>query len=109
MENYTLQNGEIWCEIPNVPISFEERQILINGNEQEKKELIDLINKKNELIPVKGKKLKKCKEIFDKYKPKLKETDVYKHISFDFATDGNIILGSYNYILNKMPNHILIN
>jgi hypothetical protein len=109
MQNYTLNNDEIWCLIPKVPISLEELQILSKGNDEEKKQLIAELNKKKELVRVKGKELKLCNEMYAKYKPKLNNNDSYKLISFDFSTDGIIFLGAYNYILNKRPIHIQIN
>lgn len=108
MKRYTSKNGLDWFLLPEVVLSEEQITIMKEGTEEEKAVVIEAINLAKAPIQLDGEELDFCLEVYAKYKPKVKEGDDYTFLSFDFASDGVVNLGSYNYKLNKNINNVIL-
>jgi hypothetical protein len=101
MKTYRAINESSWVEIPEVIVTQEELGILKNGTKKKIETLKeDIINRSNPIeIPVE--ELVDVLAIYDKYKPEIKEGDVYELISFDMVIRRDKIMGAYNYKVNN--------
>lgn len=108
MKRYKAINESSWVEIPEVVVTPEELGILKNGTKKKietlKKDIIDRGNPID--IPVE--ELVGVLAIYDKYKPDLKEGDVYELISFNMVVRREKIMGAYNYKLNNNIRNVIL-
>ena len=108
MKRYTSKNGIDWYVLPEVVLSEEQITVMKEGTEEEKAVVIEAINLAKEPVQLDSEELDFCLEVYAKYKPEFKEDDNYTFLSFDFASDGVLNLGAYNYKLNKNINNIIL-
>ena len=89
MKNFKLKDTEDnWKEIRPIQLTKAERDLLSDGENksQEKRTLQASLKGKREKLPIKKDK-DKATEIYNKYKPKLEETDIYEIIQMDLTID----------------------
>lgn len=108
MKRYTSKNGIEWFLLSNILLSEEQIEVMTNGTEEEKATVIEAINLAKEPKQLEGEELDFCVGIYTKYKPQVSEDDSYKFISFDFASDGIVNIGAYNYKLNRTINNVIL-
>jgi hypothetical protein len=108
MKRYTSKNEIDWYVLPEVVLSEEQITVMKERTEKEKAVVIEAINLAKEPVQLDGEELDFCLSVYAKYKPEVKEGDDYTFLSFDFASDGVVNLGAYNYKLNKNINNVIL-
>jgi hypothetical protein len=108
MKKYKAINESSWVEIPEVVVTPEELDILNNGTKKKiealKKDIID----RSAPIEIPVEELVDVLAIYDKYKPEIKEGDVYELISFDMVVRREKIMGAYNYKINNNIRNVIL-
>ena len=108
MKRYTSKNGIDWFILPEVGLSEEQITVMKEGTEEEKAVVIEAINLAKAPVQLDGEELDFCLSVYAKYKPEVNKDDNYTFLSFDFASDGVVNLGAYNYKLNGNINNVIL-
>lgn len=108
MKKYKAINESSWVEIPEVVVTPEELGILKNGTKKKIEALKNDIISRGTPIDIPVEELVGVLAIYDKYKPELKQGDVYELISFDMVVRREKVMGAYNYKLNNNIRNVIL-
>jgi hypothetical protein len=108
MKKYSTNNGTDWLVADDVILSEQQLDILKNGTEEEKNILIEEIKYFNQAKACNQKELAFCLSVYSKYKPEIKENDIYSLISFNFTGENEVVKGAYNFKINNTINNVIL-
>ena len=108
MKRYSKRGEAEWMVTTNVVMTEAQIDILKNGTQEQKDSLIEQLRVENQPKIANEEELDYCLTVYSKYKPELKEGDVYKLISFDFTGQDEVVRGAYNYSLNGNINNVIL-
>lgn len=108
MKKYKAINEQEWIELVDISITMEEALILEGDDKEAAAATLADIESRFQDINLSGEELDNIISIYNSYKPKLAEEDVYELISFDIAMNENVKMGSYNYKLNNQLFNVIL-
>ena len=111
MKRYKAISDTEFVRIVDIQYTPEEVEAFINGTQEEKLALMTDLKDRFADVALEGAELAELETVYNAYKPELKESDVYKLISFDVALRNGvegIKMGAYNYKLNNKIFNVIL-
>ena len=111
MKRYKAISDTEFVRIVDIQYTPEEVEAFINGTQEEKLALMTDLKDRFADVALEGAELAELETVYNAYKPELKESDVYKLISFDVALSNGvegIKMGAYNYKLNNKIFNVIL-
>jgi hypothetical protein len=97
MKNIIFKNNE-WILIKNISLTKEEKE-LISKFDQTSVELMKKINEK-QYVKASTDDIELCENIYNQYKPQLKEHDKYELIEVNISLNNDTVKGIINCRIN---------
>tara|TARA_R110000868_G_scaffold86593_2_gene242821 strand:- start:3183 stop:3521 length:339 start_codon:yes stop_codon:yes gene_type:complete len=111
MNRYKAISDTEFLRIVDVEITQEELLMLGTASQEEIEAFYAELDVRFADITIEGTELAELETVYNAYKPELKESDVYKLISFDVALSNGvegIKMGAYNYKLNNKIFNVIL-
>lgn len=108
MKRYSKKGLDEWFVATDVVMTNEQIDILKNGTQEQKDLLIEQLKVENQPKIASLEESEYCELIYNKFKPVIAESDIYKLISFNFTGQNEAVRGAYNYSLNGNINNVIL-